>query len=358
MDAIAPAEQATSQSSARLPSDVLLVDVNGLGYAAMYIPALSRLSFNGRATGGIHGALNSLFAAMLRQPDAVPFVLWDRPVAWRKAVLPEYKSNRSDTPEKVRIKDSYREQVPAIQLMLTALGIPQISCGEAEADDLAGVICRHMDPSWVIEMVSRDTDWYQAIRENVVWWSPVTRKHVDLAALADPANGLSDGHFLSPWEYLQAKALAGDTSDVIAGVEKVGLLTACKNMRAHGGTIESFWAAVDNGSLVPKGVVQTRLASADSRAIYQRNIRLMDWSLAPPLQTHGLALTAGEPDWAMAFDVAEEFGLSKALSQAKKVMAPWKDTGWGPAVDAIDSALHPDRCLGKVRPADCKRVPL
>lgn len=326
---------------ADLKPDILIVDINGLGYAALYTP-VGKLSFNGFPTGGIHGALTSLFYRMSQRPGAVPVVTWDRKSHWRHEALPEYKASRHLAPEKAALRASYRMQTPIIQLMLNALGIPQVSCGEAEADDLAGVICRGLPPSWLIELVSRDTDWWQALAENVVWYSPVHKKQMTLADLSDPKTDHKDGNFLSTWEYLQAKALAGDASDEIPGVEKVGLKTATKIMREHGGSIESFWAAIDSGNIKPKGVVIERLANSESREIYARNIKLMDWSKAPALRTDFLALTAGRPDWETAGDIAEEFGLSKVLSRARETLKDWN--GWGVALHAVEAALHPQFC--------------
>lgn len=322
--------------------DILLVDINGLGYACMYLPAFNRLSVNGFQTGAIHGALSSLFAYMDSRPGAVPIVLWDNRANWRYSLLPEYKGNRSDTPEKVAIKECYKTQTPVIRMMLTALGIPQISCGEAEADDLAGHICREIDPSWNIELGTKDTDWYQSLKENVAWYSSLTKKYVTLESLADPNNGM-ECNFLSTKEYLEAKALAGDTSDYIPGIDKVGLKTAVKIMREHGGTIDSFWTAVDEGRHIPKGSVQERLANQESRDIFKRNKILMDWGQAPAIKTEYLALIAGKPDWDQAQDIANEYGLVKAISKSKIVMKAWPN-GWGDALWAVDAALNQNIC--------------
>ena len=116
--------------------DLLVFDMNGLGYAAMYQPSLAKLSHKGMPTAALHGAMASLFSKMAEFPTAMPHVLWDGRAAWRKALLPEYKANRSDTPEKVEIRESYRKQVPYIQQMLMQLGIPQVRSGDAEADDV------------------------------------------------------------------------------------------------------------------------------------------------------------------------------------------------------------------------------
>lgn len=333
-----------------MQADIQLIDINGFGYAAMYQPNLAKLAFNGVPTGGIHGAVASLLSALSQRPGAVPVVLWDGHARWRKELYPDYKGNRKGDPEKDAIREAYERQVPHIQMFLGLLGVPQVRCGSAEADDLAGVVCRELDPSWGVELVTRDTDWWQALREGVVWFSPMTKQRIGLADLADPDNGLPDGHFISPREYICAKALAGDTSDNIVGIEKVGLKTAVKLMREAGGTIEQFWAAADAGAAV-KGVVAQRVASEESRQLYARNLRLMDWALAPALDTAQLALTAGEPDWASVEEFAADFGLSRVLSQAKSVLGAREGQSWRPALTAVDRALHYAHCQPLARAA-------
>lgn len=325
--------------------DILLIDINGLGYAAMYSP-LANLEHNGFETGGIHGAINSLFARMAQRPGAVPFVLWDNHAQWRYDALPDYKGSRKgdDGSEKRRIRDSYKKQMPCIQMMLSVMGIPQISCAATEADDLAGIICRQMDPSWKIELTSKDTDWWQALDERTVWYSPLSKKELSLSRLSDPKNEMKDGHFLSTDEYLEAKALSGDASDEIPGINGVGLLTATKIIRKYGVGIKDFWRLVDAGEVTPKGVVETRVASLESREIFERNVYLMDWRRAPEPDLSNLALTAGHCDFDVLEIEANELGLKKVLSRAKEALAPWRK-GWGPAIGAVDAALNHRMCL-------------
>ena len=317
--------------------DILLIDINGLGYATMYQPNLSRLAHKGFLTGGIHGALASVFMRMTEMPESTPVVIWDGHTPWRKELDPDYKSNRSDDPGKVAIRNSYALQVPYIQLILNCLGIPQVRCASAEADDVAGVICREIDPSWTIELNSKDGDWWQALNRHISWYSPASRQHVTLASFADPATGLKDGHFLTPWEFLQAKALAGDTSDAIRGIEGVGLKTAAKIMRDNGGDIDTFWSRMDAGGK-PKGAKELRVAQQDSRDIYQRNIVLMDWRLAPEMDTADLAITSGQPRWDEVQALTEQFGLSRTLTKARSVIGNGRR--WGHALHAVEAALH------------------
>lgn len=330
--------------------DIILIDINGLGYASMYVPALSRLSYMGQPTAGIYGGVASMLTVMAQQPQAVPIVLWDAHCQWRRDIYEEYKGNRADTPEKLAIKQSYALQVPHMQHLISAFGIPQIRCHDAEADDLGGAICQNIDPSWKIELATKDTDWFQSIRQNVWWNSPAADgRLVDLAALANPATGHKDGHFLSPGEYLECKAFAGDTSDNIPGIPKVGLKTAAAVLRAHGGDAATFWKRADNGTFKPKGVREIAMASEEGRSIFARNTKLMDWARGQPLRTDHLAITALEPDWALAEDICASFGIKKILRKAQEVVGRAREAGnWTAGLRAVDRALHAEHCQASI----------
>jgi DNA polymerase-1 len=330
------------------PADILLMDVNNFLYAAMYTP-LGNLQFEGFPTGGIHGTLNSIFARMADRPGALPVVLWDCKAQWRYELLPDYKGSRFATPEKQAIRESARMQAPIVRMILSALGIPQVTCGGAEADDLAGVICRHIDPSWYIELNSGDTDWWQALAANVSWYSNVHKMSLSLERFSDPEAKLKDGHFITTAEYLQCKALSGDTSDEIPGIEGVGLRTAAKIIRAHGGDIRNLWSGIAAGEVRPKGVIEARVATAEAQAMFERNIKLMDWSLAPEIDVSCLALTAGRPDWSILTQAADDFGLKKVRSRAEAALKPWS-AGWGEALWAVDGALNYTLCQQNPKP--------
>jgi len=135
--------------------DILLIDANAIGYASMYQPALSKLSFGGQSTAALHGVPNTLAKVMRQHPEATPVLLWDGKADWRHALLPEYKANRSDTPEKQEIRQAYRQQVPILQQILTQAGMPQVRNAHAEADDLAGYLARHLSGEHAILLGGR-----------------------------------------------------------------------------------------------------------------------------------------------------------------------------------------------------------
>ena len=171
-------------------------------------------------------------------------------------------------------------QAAIVRQLVGHLGIPQIFCPGFEADDLAGLICRGVDQRWEVVLATSDSDWYQALREKVTWFSPHTEKQVTLGDLRG-ATAVSEGPFDSIDHFIEAKALAGDSSDGIPGVRGVGIKTAAKIIREHG-SVESLWAKHDGGVAV-KGVIPLRVAGQEYREIYRRNLRLIDWRLAPSL---------------------------------------------------------------------------
>jgi 5'-3' exonuclease len=297
--------------------DLLVFDMNALGYAAMYQPNLAKLKHKGMPTAALHGAMASLFSRMGEFPTAMPLVIWDGLASWRKEMLPEYKANRSDAPEKVEIRASYRKQVPYIQQLLMQLGIPQVRSGDAEADDIGGVICRALGAILRMELVTRDTDWWQGLDELVRWHSPLSKVTLTLADFMNPEVGTRDGHFLSTTEYICCKALAGDDSDCIPGVNKVGLKTAAKWIREYG-SIEELWRRVDEKEVAVKGKIMESLVSSESRALYARNIQLMDWRKAPPIDSSQVSAFFMEPDISDFEALAGEFGLTRVISGARK----------------------------------------
>lgn len=259
---------------------LLLIDINVLGIGSMHEYEYKGWSHGGREVGAIHGAFTKLSRLLGKHRDKIPVVLWDERCHWREEILPQYKRHRWDTPEQQAFLKSYLAQAEVIRAQLTNLGIPQAFCPNFEADDIVGLICRNLNADWQITLATTDTDWYQALRRNVVWESTRTDAVVTEADLGNESM-VKGGPFVSTDHFIQAKALAGDPSDGIPGVRGVGLKTAAKIIKEHG-TIEALWAKHD--ALEPlKGVVLQRTAGPEYRDIYYRNLKLVDWRLSPPL---------------------------------------------------------------------------
>nr|MBU2749094.1 DNA polymerase I [Acidithiobacillus montserratensis] len=321
-------------------TDLLLIDGNNIGYAAMYQPALSRLAHNGSPTGGILGLTQSVMRLSALFPDAVPVVLWDGHAAWRRELCPEYKANRKDTPEKIEVAEKWRQQEPLARTMLYHMGVTQVRACNAEADDLAGLFCRSLQtedcPVRQITLVSNDRDWWQALGPSVDWFSPITDTRVTVEDMG--TDKVKDGPFSGVDEYLLAKAIAGDDSDNIPGVSGVGVKTAVKLLRTHGG-LEGICAAVENGSAKDK----KSAAIAEQHATIRRNLRIMDWRQAPDPDPWQIGVAREPFHAAAALDWCAELGLGRLSERLSDDGAWGRQVGMWPVgnvVDFLEDAVH------------------
>jgi 5'-3' exonuclease len=116
--------------------------------------------------------------------------------------------------------------------------------------------------------------------------------------------------------------LAGDATDGIPGVKGVGLKTAARIIRDNG-SVEALWARHDAGEAI-KGVALQRAAGQECRADYFRNLKLIDWRLAPPLRDD-FELELREPEFAAFAKLCGEWGQSGADEVRRRFSVPGKD---------------------------------
>jgi len=195
----------------------MLTDGNSLGYAAQNTTVLTA---NGMETQAIFQTLKMLKKAKENFPEYGKILwLWDGRAQFRFDLWPEYKGKRKDTAEKVAIKDSYNLAVPYISQALTHLGIDQVTARDYEADDLAGYFSRKLQAANAdVLMLSGDQDWIQLVSTKNRWHDPRSNveKHCNRASFKE-FTGVD-----TPAQFLECKALIGDTSDNIPGVPGVG----------------------------------------------------------------------------------------------------------------------------------------
>ena len=180
---------------------LILIDINVLGIGSMHQWAYKDRRFKGKPTAAIQGTLEKLSRLSSVFSGHVPIVLWDDRCHWREEILPSYKRHRWETPEQRALLESYLAQAAVVRQLIGHLGIPQIFCPGFEADDLAGVICRGVNQSWGVVLATSDSDWYQALRENVIWFSPHTEKQVTSGDLLG-STGVSERPFDSTDHYI------------------------------------------------------------------------------------------------------------------------------------------------------------
>jgi len=261
---------------------IYLVDGNSIGHANHNGSVLSVGGFQVQA---IFGFLRSLRA--LRQAatgDVSLQVTWDGKAAHRLAIYPEYKGNRKAMDAKQAAhKEAYSKQVPLLEKALEYLGIPQLRCSYLEADDLAAITTkRYVAAGMQVTLVSGDQDWLQLVSPHVTWFDPIRNRTVA------PENFLEFTGYYTPAAFVQGKALVGDNSDNVPGIDGLGDKGAALFM-AEWKSLGAFYTAMKAGtppktrksktaaSLHPEQI----LASPEGKAIIARNLALMDMNRAP-----------------------------------------------------------------------------
>lgn len=256
----------------------LVVDGNSIAHANHNATPLTVGDFQVQAIFGFLRSMSAMFERTTGKKEAI--VLWDGRAQWRIDLYPEYKGNRTPLDEKQAAhKAAFKRQTPFIEKALNLLGIKQVRSPLLEADDLAGYFSRSLSAQGhQVTLVSGDRDWITLVDRNVTWFDPIRDRKVDLDNLLD-----FTGYF-STEAYVQGKALQGDHSDNIAGIPKMGEKTAATFL-AEWRDVHEFFRKVDAGEYAPKARASKAasslhpeqfLASPEGRAVFERNVKLMD----------------------------------------------------------------------------------
>ncbi|WP_186214596.1 5'-3' exonuclease [Burkholderia gladioli] len=301
-------------------AEFMLIDVNSIGYANQHSHTRTG---RGMQVQAILGTIRSIAKRMREYPHHFPVVMWDGRAQWRYDLYPDYKSGRLKKESSRLAGATYEKQQPFIKLLAGTLGLTQAVAPSAEADDLgfqlmAALVAR----GHKVLQVTADTDSLQGYREGFSWLDPrfgrIIRSPAELQALVGTD---------CPRTYLEAKALEGDTSDTIGGVSRVGIPTALKVFATYGGSMSSFYEAVGKGQVDLKKKILGSLASDEGRAIFARNMKLMDLAAAPALQADDIVITT-EPVNQDGFQQwIEHFDFSDVIYSAKGFLAPFRALG-------------------------------
>ena len=194
------------------------------GYYAM--PNLT--TKDGTPTGGVYGFATMALEVIRRlKPDYVA-VAWDKPktnIRKRRELYPEYKAGRKPAPA------DFYEQIPVLHELLQAFGWPLYELDDYEADDIMGTLAvqaREMGLDTML--ITSDLDMLQIVNGNVHVFA--LKKGLTDIELYSPVS-FEAKYGLSVEQYLDFKALRGDSSDNIPGVPGIGEKTAIELLRQY-----------------------------------------------------------------------------------------------------------------------------
>ena len=201
---------------------IVLIDGHSILNRAFYgVPDLTNA--DGLHTNAVYGFLNIMFKILDQEKPEYLTVAFDvHAPTFRHEMCEEYKGTRKPMAEELR------QQVPVIKEVLQAMGVKIIEKAGLEADDILGTISRMSERRGLeVSVISGDRDLLQLATEHVKIRIPKTKK--GQTEIEDYyAEDVLNVYQVTPTEFIDLKALMGDTSDNIPGLPGVGEKTATK----------------------------------------------------------------------------------------------------------------------------------
>jgi DNA polymerase-1 len=197
-----------------------------------------RINSKGMDTSAIMGFINSLFDVIRRErPDHLAVCFDKDGSTERTELFPEYKANRDETPDAIRIA------IPWIQEILKAMHIPVVEQSGLEADDIIGTLARQAEAEgYEVFMVTPDKDFGQLVTEHTFMYRP-SRMGNGIEIWGIPEIQERFG-VEKPEQVIDYLGMMGDASDNIPGFPGVGDKTA-KKFIAQFGSLENLLENTD-----------------------------------------------------------------------------------------------------------------
>lgn len=248
---------------------ILLIDGHSILNRAFYgVPMLT--NHQGIHTNAVYGFINIMLKALDDEKADYIAVAFDlKAPTFRHKLYSEYKGTRKPMPEELH------EQVPIIKEILQAMTIPVITLEGYEADDILGTLSkRSQTAGYEVSILSGDRDLLQLADTHIKVRMPKTVKGQTTIENYYPED-VQNKYGVTPAEFIDLKALMGDTSDNIPGVPGIGEKTATaiiskyKSIEAAYGDVENITPAKARNSLgehYDMAVMSKKLATINTDA--------------------------------------------------------------------------------------------
>ena len=311
---------------------LLLVDGSSYLYRAFHaLPDLR--SSDGRPTGAIYGVLNMLQKLIKSESPDYLSVIFDTPAkTFRHDIFPDYKANRQKTPE-----DLIAQIEPLHQLIIN-LGLPLIAVDGVEADDVIGTLALEADKKGIKTLIATgDKDMAQLVTENI---------HL-IDTMKDLRMGpgeVKEKFGIQPDRFIDYLTLAGDTSDNIPGVEKVGPKTAIKWINEYG----SLDGVIQNADQI-KGKIGENLNTALDRLDLFKTLVTIKCDVE--MDSNISDLTIGESNEGLLYEQLSDLGLHGLIKQFE-IEPSKKESAADKNYQTIRTEKELDELMGLINQAD------
>ena len=317
-------------------SKLIIVDGNSIINRAFYgiRPLSNRENI---PTNAVFGFLNILLKHIdEQQPDHLCVAFDVHAPTFRHKQFAEYKAHRKPMP------DDLRPQIPLLKEVLGAMNICVLEKPGYEADDIIGTvaaICETNGTECII--ITGDKDDLQLAAKQTKVFLTITAKGVTTTDTYD-ADAVIAKYGVTPNEFIDVKALMGDTSDNIPGVAGIGEKTALA-LIAQNKSIENIYNDIENCGA--KGAALQKLKDGRDMAFLSKELATIDTQV--PLEFSVSDALYLPPDNAALFDIftrlefksfIKKLGLSSDESATDGATVSSVDILHGKTYECIDSA--------------------
>lgn len=267
-----------------------------------------RINSKGMDTSAIMGFTNSLLDLIRREKPDYLAVAFDKggSVA-RTEIFSDYKANRSETPEAIKIA------VPYIHQILEAMHIPIIEKEGYEADDIIGTLSKQAEKEgFQIYMVTPDKDFAQLVSENIFMYRPARMGNgIEIWGIPEVQQKFE---VQEPEQVIDFLGMMGDSVDNIPGLPGVGEKTA-KKFLAEYGSMEDLLANTHE----LKGKMKEKIeANKDLGLLSKKLARIM---LNVPVQFEAAQYTLDKPDTDKVKSIFQELEFRRMTETFLKLFA-------------------------------------
>jgi len=238
-------------------------------------------------------------------------------IAWDKKLTPKIANFRNTLTEGsykgARDQDRNKEvyaSVDEIVKLTDLIGIKNIFPGHLEADDVIAYLSKNLDGKKII--ISVDRDFIQLVNEKVSFYSPVKKIVLDI-------NNFQKEHDMTPVEYLFYKAIIGDSSDNISGIQGYGNVKGVK--------LAKEIVRYKNNEVLPEKTIKI---IEEASEIISHNIKLMDLSYGLGLYPEEGELYKAQVDrcssYGPNFEKFKEYCVELEFNSILNKFEEWKKT--------------------------------
>lgn len=253
---------------------LLLIDGSNLIFRAYYASEnLNIETLDGRPANAIKLLISMINKIIIEESPTNIFIALDtKSPTFRHENYEEYKAGRQKTPDKLN------KQFPMARDLYNSMGIINYGIDGYEADDLIATYAKSgVSDGYTVKIISGDKDLLQLVDENITVMTPKIGFTKEVNYTPDI---FKEKYDINPNQFIEYKALVGDKSDNIIGVDKVGDKTARKLLLEYG-DITNIITSAKEGKI--KGKVGENLISSEE--LIYKNIDLVTLICDTPLLT-------------------------------------------------------------------------